>query len=62
MKRKNTDIQTLINEYEAELCDHSNMEWVSRAALRYVDTMDDCQVRCLLYVLAMHVRSQLPNA
>lgn len=54
----NSPIEKLLAEYEAEYCDHSNMAWVSRAALRYVSTMKDSQVRCLLYVLAMHVRKQ----
>lgn len=48
----NTPIEELLAEYEAELCDHSNIEWVKRAALRYVETMQDSQVRCLLYTLA----------
>ena len=53
----NTPIDELLAEYEAECCDHTDMEWVSNTALRYVQTMPDSQVRCLLYVLAQHMRN-----
>lgn len=49
---KNTPIEKLLAEYEDECCDHSNLTWVKRAALRYVETMQDSQIRCLLYTLA----------
>jgi hypothetical protein len=51
----NTPIEVLLREYEAENCDHSDLEWVSRTALHYVARMPDGQVRCLLHVLATHV-------
>ena len=52
----NTPIEKLLHEYEQDGCNHNNIDWVARAALRYVETMEDCQVRCLLYTLANHVR------
>lgn len=54
--RSNTPIEVLLREYEAEKCDHSDLEWVSRTALHYAAGMPDGQVRCLLHVLATHVR------
>jgi len=52
----NTPIEELLLEYEAEGCDHSNIEWVADAAMRYVKTMEDSQVRCLLYALASYIK------
>lgn len=52
-------IDELIAQYEEEECDHSDMTWVVAAARRYVSTMKDSQVRCLLHVLAEHVASSL---
>lgn len=52
----NTPIETLLKSYEDEGCDHSRLDWVTHAAMRYVSTMEDCQVRCLLYVLAKAVQ------
>lgn len=57
---QNSEIQTLLRQYEAECCDHTDLDWVSRTALRYAQTMGDSQVRCLLYVLAEHVQKTLP--
>lgn len=54
----NTPIEDLLKHYEAELCDHSNLDWVVHAALHYAKTMPDSQVRCLLYVLAKHVENE----
>jgi hypothetical protein len=48
----NTPIEKLLEQYEAECVDHSNIPGIARIALRYVETMEDSQVRCLLYVLA----------
>lgn len=56
----NTPIYELLAKYEDECCDHTDIEWVSRAALRYAQTMPDSHVRCLLYVLAKYVRDGLP--
>lgn len=51
-KPSNTPIEVLLKEYEDEGCNHADLAWVKRAALRYVETMPDSQTRCLLYVLA----------
>lgn len=48
----NTPIEVLISQYEEECCDFDDIEWVKKTALRYVSTMEDCQIRCLLYTLA----------
>ncbi|WP_353189125.1 hypothetical protein [Pseudomonas sp.] len=45
-------IAELMEQYESEGCDFSDMEWVRKASMRYVLTMPDSQVRCLLYALA----------
>jgi hypothetical protein len=52
-----TPIEELLSEYEREGCDHDNIEWLINSALRYVDTMPDSQVRCLLYSLATHIKT-----
>lgn len=49
----NSDIAALLTKYEAEGCDHSNVEWLVSSSLRLVDSMQDSQARCLLYSLAM---------
>ena len=54
-KIKNTDIDDLIKQYEEEYCDFSDMDWVKSVSLRIVRTMEDSQIRCLLYVLAQNV-------
>lgn len=60
--RTNTPIEVLLRGYEAEKCDHSDLEWVSRTALHYAARMPDSQVRCLLHVLATHVHQSVqPN-
>jgi len=38
--------------YEEDGCDHTDLNWVTQSSLRYVKTMGDSQVRCLLYILA----------
>lgn len=48
----NIPIEELLAQYEAECCDFRNMNWVAKVSMRYVQTMEDCQVRCLLYALA----------
>ena len=50
-KRKNTPIADLMAQYTAENCDFTDMDWVRKAAMLYVDRMEDCQVRCLLHAL-----------
>jgi hypothetical protein len=53
---KNTPISELLQEYAAEDCDFTDIEAVIKTAERYVATMPDSHVRCLLHVLAEHVR------
>lgn len=53
---QNSDIQDLLAQYEAECCDHTDLRWVVQASQRYVQSMDDSQVRCLLHTLAEHVQ------
>jgi len=55
---KNTNIDDLIKQYEEEYCDFSDMTWVKSVSLRIVRTMEDSQVRCLLYVLAQNVKTE----
>lgn len=52
MKNKNKPIEDLIKEYEEELCNFSNIDFLIKASRKYVDTMEDCQVRCLLHAMA----------
>ena len=49
----NIPIEQLLKEYTEENCDFTDMEWLVNAAHRYVDTMHDSQLRCILYTLAM---------
>ena len=53
----NTPINELLHEYEQECCDHTNIEWVVNASLKYAQVMPDSQVRCLLYTLAKHAEA-----
>lgn len=59
VNRGNDPIEKLMAEYEADGCDHSNVEWLVRASYRYVDTMADSQVRCLLYAMARRLDAEL---
>jgi hypothetical protein len=52
-------IKDLIAEYEQEGCDFSDMSWVISTANRYVETMEDSQVKCLMYVLAENAAKKL---
>lgn len=54
-RHPNTPIEQLVARYEAEECDHNNVGWLIKASRRYVETMDDCQVRCLLHAMANHL-------
>jgi hypothetical protein len=59
-KEPNSPIKELIAEYRSECCDFSDLTSVSNTSLRYVSSMGDSHVRCLLYTLAMqHIT--LPN-
>lgn len=44
----NTPIKDLLKQYDMEKVTNKRL---IEASLRYVDTMGDSQVRCLLYVL-----------
>lgn len=48
----NIPIEQLLKEYAEEGCDFEDMEWLVNAAHRYVSTMADSQLRCILYALA----------
>lgn len=48
----NDPIEELMAEYEAEGCDHQDVDWLVRASYRYVQSMADSQVRCLLFAMA----------
>ena len=52
VNKSNDPIDELMAEYEAECCDHNDVPWLVRASYRYVDSMQDSQVRCLLYAMA----------
>jgi hypothetical protein len=47
----NTPIEELIKGYEDECCNFSDLSWVVESSKRYVETMEDSQVRCLLHEL-----------
>ena len=59
---RNTPIEQLLKEYEAEGCNHANTQGVIDTAFLYVDSMPDSQVRCLLYVLARDLSAALERA
>lgn len=48
----NSPIADLMAQYAAEDSDLANPDWVRRTAQRYVETMPDSQVRCLLHALS----------
>lgn len=54
----NTPIDKLMQQYAAECCDFSDMSFLKSAALRYVSTMPDSQVRCLLYAFALQTKNE----
>jgi hypothetical protein len=56
----NEPIEALLQKYEEEFCDFSNLKYLVTASLRYSSTMEDCQVRCLLYSLAKEMEKRLP--
>lgn len=51
-EQHNSPIEDLIAEYRLEGCDFDNSEFVRLAALRFVRTLPDSQVRALLYILS----------
>lgn len=57
----NTPIDQLLAEYEAENCDFRDVDFLVSASYRYVQTMPDSQVRCLLYSLAKMVDKHIPE-
>lgn len=52
--KRNTPIADLLARYSSENCDFDDLPHTREVALRYVETMPDCHVRCLLYILAKH--------
>jgi hypothetical protein len=50
-KQGNSPISELLARYSEECCDFTDMAKVREVALRYVETMPDSHVRCLLYML-----------
>lgn len=58
----NTPIDKLITEYEEEDYDFDNLPKLINNAYRYVDTMEDSQVRCFLYKLAQKLEERLSMA
>ena len=58
----NTPITDLLKQYEQEDSDFADMGKVCANALRYVQTMPNSHARCLLFVLAEHVKNLTPNA
>ena len=52
MNNGNTPIEQLMAQYEHDGVDHNNVQFLIGAAYRYVQTMEDCQVRCLLHAMA----------
>lgn len=57
-KFKNTPIGELLSQYTEENCNFDDIDWVVSAAVRYVNTMPDSQVRCLLHLLAVYASGQ----
>lgn len=51
---QNSDLPTLIGEYEAEGLTR-NPQGLAQLAHRYARTMEDCQARCILELLAQFV-------
>lgn len=48
----NTPILQLMKEYEEECCNFDDIRNLVKISLAYVDRMEDCQVRCLLFAMA----------
>lgn len=57
----NTPITNLLAHYEQEGCNFDNLHFLVSASERYVQSMPDSQVRCLLHSLAQVVREQIPE-
>lgn len=57
----NTPIADLLAEYEAEGCNFDNLDFLVSTSERYVQSMPDSQVRCLLHSLAKVVCEQIPE-
>ena len=53
--RKNTPIEALIAQYEAEECRFDDSASMALDAFRYVETLPDSHVRCLLYRMAQRL-------
>ncbi|MBR8028878.1 hypothetical protein KDX27_30195, partial [Burkholderia cenocepacia] len=48
----NSPIEDLLKRYQDDDFDFTDLPRVKKCSLRYVQTMEDCHVRALLYVLA----------
>jgi len=55
-KVPNTEIHKLIQLYEAELCNFSDIKGTANIAMRYAEEMGDSHVRCILYTLAKYIQ------
>lgn len=51
LKRQDLPIEKLIEKYADEGCDFTDIAWVNAASLRYLESMEDSQLKCLIYSL-----------
>lgn len=58
---QNLPIAELMQRYTEEDCDFTDMVWVRATAERYVSTMPDSQIRCLLHALAAQHNAIAPD-
>ena len=47
-KKQNLPIEKLLEQYTHEGCDFTDIKWVNAASLRYVESMEDSQIKCLI--------------
>ena len=48
LKKQNLPIEKLLEQYTHEGCDFTDIKWVNAASLRYVESMEDSQIKCLI--------------
>ena len=48
LKKQNLPIEKLLEQYTHEGCDFTDIKWVNSASLRYVESMEDSQIKCLI--------------
>ena len=58
---RNKPIADLMREYENDGNDFSDVEWLRSASIRYVRTMEDSQIRCLLHAWAVRAAPAAPE-